>query len=65
MRRRRNPKSTGDPRKGNGILKKRVRAVLQRHPSVADFSDAGFGGGGWGATRAQLRKGSDSTNGDG
>lgn len=41
--------------KGKGILKKRVRAALQRHPLVEDFSDAGFGGGGWGATRVRLR----------
>jgi DNA-nicking Smr family endonuclease len=40
--------------KGKGILKKRVRAVLQRHPLVADYSDAGFGAGGWGATRVRL-----------
>ena len=41
--------------KGKGILKKRVRTALRRHPLVADFSDAGFGAGGWGATRVRLR----------
>ncbi len=46
--------------KGKGILKKRVQAVLQRHPLVLEFSDAGLGSGGWGATRVRLRGRSDS-----
>lgn len=46
--------------KGKGILKKRVQTVLQRHPLVADYFDAGFGAGGWGATRVRLRGPSDS-----
>jgi DNA-nicking Smr family endonuclease len=45
--------------KGKGVLKNRVRSVLRRHRLVADFSDAGFGGGGWGATRVRLRGRSD------
>jgi DNA-nicking Smr family endonuclease len=46
--------------KGKGVLKKRVRTVLQRHPLVVEFSDAGLGSGGWGATRVRLRENSDS-----
>ncbi|HUK65316.1 MAG TPA: Smr/MutS family protein [Anaeromyxobacteraceae bacterium] len=43
--------------KGQGVLRRTVQALLARNPSVVDFSSAGEGAGGWGATRATLRKG--------
>lgn len=41
--------------KGTGTLKKRVRAILARHPLVAGFSEAPAGAGGWGATLVKLK----------
>lgn len=40
--------------KGRGVLKKRVRAVLARHPLVISFADAPSNAGGWGATLVHL-----------
>ena len=40
--------------KGSGVLKRRVHAILSRHPLVADFRDAPLGAGGWGATLVSL-----------
>ena len=40
--------------KGTGTLKKRVRAILDRHPLVKRHSDASATAGGWGATCAEL-----------
>jgi len=44
--------------KGKGILKKRVHAVLKRHPLVSSYQEAPPEAGGWGATLAVLRKAS-------
>lgn len=41
--------------KGGGILKKRVRNVLEKDSRVAKFTDAGVSGGGWGATLVDLK----------
>ncbi|OPX19834.1 MAG: hypothetical protein BZ151_07235 [Desulfobacca sp. 4484_104] len=40
--------------KGTGALKAGVRAILKRHPLVADFIDAEQRSGGWGATLVYL-----------
>ena len=36
--------------RGIGELRRMVRTLLERHPGVAEFSDAPAGRGGWGAT---------------
>lgn len=41
--------------KGTGALKKRVRAILDRHRLVAGYAEAPVGVGGWGATLVELR----------
>jgi len=42
--------------KGRGVLKKRVRAILKRHPLVVSITDAPPEAGGWGATIAELKR---------
>jgi hypothetical protein len=41
--------------KGRGILRERVRYILERHRLVVHFETAPAGAGGWGATRVRLR----------
>lgn len=41
--------------KGQGILQRRVHAILGREPCVLSFRLADASGGGWGATLVQLR----------
>jgi DNA-nicking Smr family endonuclease len=43
--------------KGRGVLRRRVEAILERHPDVAGFRSAGAGGGEWGATLVRLHPG--------
>jgi DNA-nicking Smr family endonuclease len=43
--------------KGRGILRKRVHAILARHPLVERFTEAPPQAGGWGATIAWLKPG--------
>ena len=42
--------------RGIGVQRDAVRAVLARHPLVADFRDAPPERGGWGATIARLAR---------
>ena len=42
--------------KGGGHLKKRVRALLDRHPRVTSYHDAPPEAGGWGATVVNLSR---------
>jgi len=44
--------------KGTGALRERVHAILRTLPEVSSFALAGEGGGGWGATVVELRRGS-------
>jgi DNA-nicking Smr family endonuclease len=41
--------------KGTGALRRRVEALLARHPLVTGFQPAGEAAGGWGATLVSLR----------
>lgn len=42
--------------RGKGVQRRRVQALLERHPMVEEFGDAPAYQGGWGATVARLRK---------
>ena len=42
--------------KGTGTIKAIVHGLLEKNPHVAGFKDAGFGGGGWGATEVRLKR---------
>lgn len=42
--------------KGTGKLRKRVIAVLDKHPLVIRHEPGGHRGGGWGATLVEIRK---------
>jgi DNA-nicking Smr family endonuclease len=41
--------------KGTGTLRRIVHSILEKHPHVISFKAAQYGGGGWGATEAELR----------
>ena len=41
--------------KGTGVLRRIVHSVLETHPLVISFGEAGAGSGGWGATIAAIR----------
>ena len=41
--------------KGTGTMKAIVHNLLAKDPLVASFTDAGMGGGGWGATEVRLK----------
>lgn len=43
--------------KGSGVMRTRVRALLQRDPRVAVVGDAPPDAGGWGATCVTLKRG--------
>ncbi|MBM3297483.1 MAG: Smr/MutS family protein [Candidatus Aminicenantes bacterium] len=45
--------------KGRGTLKRIVHELLKKNPHVLSFEDADSGAGGWGATVARIKVGSD------
>lgn len=42
--------------KGSGVMRTRVRSLLDRDPRVQAFKDAPADAGGWGATLASLKR---------
>jgi DNA-nicking Smr family endonuclease len=42
--------------KGQGVLKRRVEALLRKNPLVGSISAAPGGAGGWGATLVELKR---------